>query len=190
MEPIIHMVLLYPSPLLPWITPELPLHCLQPIYTASSSLAVIETTLCLAKKRERHPQLPESVTFHFSQPPLGTFQRNYINFIFNSGWFRFFWSVFVCLFLILWSLRAHRWHTGSRGSATHLICTLGSLSASNRLSLVTLDGFKCQRAENELRSAVCHHWLMTNYSHGGKLEAANSCGFNFCLDTLRGKPSS
>lgn len=31
--------------LLPWITPDLPLHCLQPIYTASSSLAVTETAV-------------------------------------------------------------------------------------------------------------------------------------------------
>lgn len=141
MEPFIHMALLHPSPLLPWVTPKLSLHCLQPIYTASNSLAAIETTLCWAKKHERHPQVPESVTFHISQPPLGTFQLNYINF--TSWWFGVF-LVRVCLFLILWSLRAHRWHAGSRGSAMHLVCTLGSLSASNRLSLVTLGGFKCQ----------------------------------------------
>lgn len=130
----------FSTPLLPWVTPKLPLHCLQPIYTASSPPAVMET-LCWAKKHERHPQWAELVTFHFSQSPLGTFQLNYINF--TSWWFGVF-LVCVCLFLILWSLRAHRWHTGSRGSAVHLICTLGSLSAPNRLSLgalVTLDGF-------------------------------------------------
>lgn len=55
--------------------------------------------------------------------------------------------------------------------------------APNRLSS---DGFKCHRTENELQSAVCHHWLMAN-SHGGKLEAANSCGFSFCFGCSEGE---
>lgn len=43
-----------------------------------------------------------------------------------------------------------------------------------------------QCTENELHSAVCHHWLMTN-SHGGKLEDANSCSSNFCFGYLEGE---
>lgn len=65
----------------------------------------------------------------------------------------------------------------------------GNLKAPNRLSLdalVTLDGFKCQCTENELQSAVCHHWLITN-SQGGKLQVANSCSFNFCFGCLKGE---
>lgn len=134
--------------------------CVKPIYTASSFpvLAVIFTTLCLSKRHKRSPQLPESVTFTSINQLPGRFKLNYINFLFPSCSF----FVCVCLFLMLWPLRAHRWHRVSRSNAMHSVCALGGLSASNSFSLISPvipDGFKYQGTENEPWRAVCPHWL-------------------------------
>lgn len=112
--------------LLPWITPDLPLHCLQPIYTASSSLAVTETAVL---SQEAWKTSSVSRVSHLSLQSLTSgdipaqFYELHLPFLVVWG---FFWSVFVC-FSSRWPLRAHRWHRGSGGNAVCLICTLRSV---------------------------------------------------------------